>query len=747
MEPSAEMFIASPARLPVRGCVLLEESILAKIARKGSLMSGHTARLSKWRGAGAQLVLGASIAGMGCSDAEPVAPTEAPPSDQSFQKVTLNGAPGEPMGLAVLPDGRVLHTTRSGRLWLHEPSTGLNRVAGVIPVYQHDEEGLQGIAIDADFERNQWVYLYYSPPLATPLDDPTTPDVNEGDAPPTGSAPDWAPFAGVMRLSRFRLQADQLDLSSEQTILDVPVDRGICCHIAGHIDFDAQGNLYLSTGDDTNPFASDGFNPIDERPSQHPAFDAQRSAANTNDLRGKLLRIRVSSDGSYSIPPGNLFPPDTPQTRPEIYAMGLRNPFRFSINRQTGDLYLADYSPDATAPDPARGPAGQGKWTIVRKPGNYGWPYCATARLPYADFDFDTMTAGAPFDCQAPVNDSPHNTGLRQLPPVVQPDVWYGATASAEFPELGVGGVGPMAGPAYEYSSQNPSVIKWPSYFDGVPLFYEWTRDSLAEFRLDRRGRLGEIRPLLASIPFENPMDMQFGPDGALYVLEYGEGYYLENPEAQLSRIDFVQGNFSPVPVATAAPTVGRAPLSVALSSAGTSDPDSDAISLFWDFDADGVVDSTEPNPTLTLTTNGVYTPTLRVVDSTGRSATTAARIVVGNDVPIVSFVTPTAGEPFSFGQTVNYQVQVTDDQPVDCARVEVTYVLGHEQHGHPLSTALGCSGSFETALDSGHAGAAGLAAVFVASYTDAPSEPGIPPLNGQGVVALFETAVPIPVP
>src|SRR5918997_2710981 len=106
------------------------------------------------------------------------------PADQSaFQKVTLNDRPGEPMSLAVLPDLRVLHTARTGQVRIHDPRTGLNTLAAEVPVYQHDEEGLQGIALDPNFEENNWVYLYYSPPGDTPQDDPTTPAINEGDAP------------------------------------------------------------------------------------------------------------------------------------------------------------------------------------------------------------------------------------------------------------------------------------------------------------------------------------------------------------------------------------------------------------------------------------------------------------------------------------------------------------------------------------------------------------------------------------
>ena len=105
------------------------------------------------------------------------------------------------------------------------------------------------------------------------------------------------------RLSRFTLTAGwQLQAGSEVTVLDVPADRGLCCHVGGDIDFDAAGNLYLSTGDDTNPFESDGYAPIDERTNRNPAFDAQRTAGNTNDLRGKILRIKPSAGGGVHGP-------------------------------------------------------------------------------------------------------------------------------------------------------------------------------------------------------------------------------------------------------------------------------------------------------------------------------------------------------------------------------------------------------------------------------------------------------------
>jgi cytochrome c len=690
-------------------------------------------RRTQW--AGRLTLLAAVLAGTVAISA--TAAAQAPP-DSEFEKVTLNDRPGEPMDLAVLPDGRVLHTTRPGELWLHDPATGVNSLAAEFELYRHDEEGLQSVALDPNFRQNRWVYLYYSPPLDTPVDDPVTP-VNEGDAPEFGTEADFEPYRGVIRLSRFKWAGDHLRMASEQHILDVPVDRGICCHVGGDIVFDSAGNLILSTGDDTNPFESDGYTPIDERPDRNPAFDAQRTSANTNDLRGKILRIRVGSGGGYSIPAGNLFAPGTPNTRPEIYAMGFRNPFRIEINRDNDELYVADYSPDNRDADPLRGPAGHGKWTIVREPGNYGWPYCATAELPYVDGQFvgppdpeaspGFESSEEPFDCANPVNESPNNTGLTELPPVTQPDVWYSYTLSAEFPELGStppGGIGPMAGPAYQFDARNTTggnAVAWPEYFDGVPLFYEWTRDYIKEFRLNDAGEVAEINPVLptlASPTLDNGMDMEFGPQGALYTLEYGDGFFSENPDAQLARIDYIGpgGNHAPQVQVAADPTVGEAPLTVQFSSEGTTDPDGDEISYRWDFDADGRVDSRQPDAEFTYREDGVYLATLNVIDEHGRSASQYVEIFVGNQAPVVEFVTPTGEEPFAFGDAVDYEVSVTDEAEVNCDQVLVNYIVGHDTHGHPQSTTAGCTGTIQTSPIEGH-DPSEITAVFVAEYTD----------------------------
>ncbi|WP_261719910.1 PQQ-dependent sugar dehydrogenase [Streptomyces sp. FZ201] len=658
------------------------------------------------------LLSGALLAGASLTLA-PQAVAEAPADGaaavgaEDFQQVTLaKGEPevGEPMSLAVLPDRSVLHTSRDGELRLTDPA-GNTTLAGRLDVYAHDEEGLQGIGVDPDFAENRFIYLYYAPPLDTP----------DGDAPETGTAADFAPFDGVNRLSRFVLKEDgTLDTASEKKILDVPASRGICCHVGGDIDFDADGNLYLSTGDDTNPFQSDGFTPIDERADRNPAFDARRTSGNTNDLRGKILRIKVNADGSYSIPEGNLFAPGTERTRPEIYAMGFRNPFRFSVDKATGMLYVGDYGPDAGAANPSRGPAGQVEFARVTGPGNYGWPYCTGDNDAYVDYDFATKQSGAAFDCAAPKNTSPHNTGLTDLPPAQAAWIPYDG---GSVPEFGTGSESPMGGPVYHYDPALDSPVKFPEAYDGDFFAGEFGRRWIKRITSDADGTVRSIN----DVPWTGTqvMDMAFGPDGALYVLDYGLSWFGGDENSALYRIEYAADGHSPVAQASADRTSGQAPLRVRFSSEGSTDQDGDTLTYHWDF-GDGAT-STSATPTHRYRTNGTYTATLTVKDPSGRTGSASVQVVVGNTAPKVTLELPQDGQLFSFGDAIPFKVRVSDpeDRRIDCSKVKVTFVLGHDSHGHPVTSANGCTGTIQTSADGGHDEDANIFGVLDAEYTD----------------------------
>lgn len=425
----------------------------------------------------------------------------------SYKKKVLMDEVTDPMEIAIAEDGRVFLAERAGAIKVWDPVTEETTLAGWIPVYMIIEDGLLGLTLDPDFSENGWMYVFYAP--------------DNG---------------GPSRLSRFTVEGNSIHMESEKILLEIPVQRNDCCHAGGSLAFDATGNLYVSTGDNTNPYDREG-SPIDERPGNHKA-DAQRSSGNTNDLRGKILRIHPEPDGTYSIPEGNLFEADSLH-RPEIYTMGHRNPFRIAVDSKTGWLYWGDVG-NGDAPN-ARGGWGWDEFNLARGPGNFGWPYFTGNNEAYKDFDYETQVIGDPFDAASPINDSPNNTGAKELPPAEPAWIWYTYGSSEDFPDLGAGGINPMAGPVYR-KPETPAPYALPDYYEGKPIIYEWMRNWVMEVDTDGEGNVLEISPFLPGMEFVRPIDMEIGPDGALYIAEWGDAFWGSNADAQVVRVEY-RGN------------------------------------------------------------------------------------------------------------------------------------------------------------------------------------------------------------
>ena len=435
-----------------------------------------------------------------------------PNEDQRFKKTVLDRSAHDPMEIAVAKDGRVFYIERLGVVKLCQPETQTAKVIGKLPVFETLDNGLLGITLDPDFLRNHWLYLFYSPV-----------GVNEN------------------RVARFTLNPDAsgLDLASEKILLRIPVQREQpICHTGGSLAFDTHGILYISTGDNVNPFASDGFSPSDERPGRAP-WDAQGTSANANDLRGKILRVHPEPDGSVTIPKENLFPPGTPNTRPEIYVMGCRNPFRIGLDARSGFLYWGEVGPDAQSFKAERGPAGFDEVNQARAAGNFGWPHFVADNKPYRRYDFATKTSGELWDAARPINTSPNNTGPRELP-VAQPAlIAYPYSASTRFPLTGSGGRSAMAGPVYYFDAALKSPRKLPAAYDHTLFIYDWMRSWILAVKLDSQERIASMKRFLPATEFKRPMDMELGPDGALYVMEWGTQYNGGNSDAQIVRVDY----------------------------------------------------------------------------------------------------------------------------------------------------------------------------------------------------------------
>ena len=575
---------------------------------------------------------------------KPVDFSRARPEENRFTRIVLAEKLDEPIELAVLPGNRVLFIERHGYVNLYSPATGHVKRIATIPVStkyadsSQAEDGLLGLTLDPGFAKNGWVYMYYSPA------GPESKNV----------------------IARFHMKGDSLDLGSKKILLEVGTQRLKCCHTGGSMAFDTKGNLYVSTGDNSNPFFS-GYAPLDERPGRMP-WDAQKSSGNTNDLRGKIIRIHPEPDGTYTIPDGNLFPKGTAKTRPEIYTMGHRNPYRISIDSHTGFLYWGDVGPDANVDSAGRGPRGYDEINQARNAGNYGWPYFVGDNQAYYRTTFSdsvTVVPGEKFDPAHPVNRSPNNTGLTDLPPARGAYIWYPYAPSPEFPIVGSGGRAAAAGPVFHRDDFRNAARPFPQYYDGKLFIYEFMRHWIMAVTMNAKGDLVSIERFMPSAKFSAPIEMEFGPSGDLYLLEYGTAWFQGNPDARLVRIEYNAGNRKPiVAVAVDRPT-GALPMRVQLSSAGTMDLDEDSLHYAWTISRAGggtVARLTQPNPSYTFTQPGTYTASLTVTDSHGARSTASVPIAAGNEPANVDIDLAGSNKTFFFpGVPVNYAVRVTD--------------------------------------------------------------------------------------
>ena len=655
---------------------------------------------------------------------------------ESYEKVSLDENTSAPFAMDVAPDGKVFYTELvRGDIRVYDPATQATTTAVTIPVYSGGEDGLLGIALANDFADSGHLYVYYAP-------------ASEDDTDPANF------YSHLSRLT-YDHETGTIDRATEKVLLEVPARRlpDEPGHTGGGLAIDPEGNLYLGVGDDVNPHSepSGGYAPISERNGTF--HDARETSANTNDLRGKVLRITPTEDGGYTIPEGNLFPEseDTDdKTLPEIYAMGFRNPFRFAIDPATGDLGVADYSPDNNNDAPnTRGPAGIAEWNLVKSAGNYGWPLCMGNNEPFRDVDYGTTSAGPVvvgdyFDCANPVNDSVRNTGLTELPTARPADMWYGYRRTSDPAIPAGGGLAPMGGPTYVYDAESDSDTKFPESFDGKTFFYEWARNRM--FTLDLTdgdpaagAAVEKVNPFLPQEQFLAPIDSKFGPDGSLYVLDWGGGYGRDNPNSGLHRIDYIDGSRSPIAAIETSTTSGPAPLTVEFDGSGSSDPEGAELTYDWDFDGDGTDDASGAQVSHTYQEGGVFSARLTVTDPDGKTGTTTAPITVGNTAPTVAFDLPPNGSFFDFGDEISWDVEVSDpeDGQIDPSKVVIQPALGHDYHAHPTQPFSGLTGSTPTSLG-GHAPDENIFFAIDARYTDEGGEGGANPLTGSDTTLVL---------
>jgi cytochrome c len=435
----------------------------------------------------------------------------------------------EPTSMTIGKDGRIFFTERAlGNVKMIDVD-GSIKPLGNFKVYNGHENGMRYVSVDPDFVSNRWIYLLYSP---------ATPQVN--------------------RLARMKLKADwTIDMATVKVLLDMPwtYETG---HQGGAMAWDLSGNMYLTTGN--NKHNGDNYSVTDERELIH---DNGAGTANTNDWRGKILRIKPIPfpDGetpapgagrTYSIPAGNFRehftaaglygPSDQAKILPEIYTLGHRNPYTVTYDIYTGWLSWGDIGPDAGSPQADRGPAGNDEFNLIREPGFMGWPYFVGDNLPYVQWDYvNNKSINRTWDVNAPVNASKNNTGVRQLPPA-RPAMLSESKQKGVTPLIpDGGGTAAITGPIYHYDGSNPSPRKLPPHFDGKWMVGDFSHDWLKVATLGGSpAKVTGIEGFPGGIPGQyRILNLQIGPDGALYYLNYA-GWGTTTADTRIGRLEYM---------------------------------------------------------------------------------------------------------------------------------------------------------------------------------------------------------------
>lgn len=475
--------------------------------------------------------------------------------------------------MAVAPGGKVfVAKMASGQVRVYDPASGLKAattLAGRVPTHYDNEDGLLGIALDPNFATTKWLYVF----------------VTDSAYATTPANADTGKAHSLWRYTWDSTAAAGQQLKNPKRILRVQrmIDNN-AYHAAGGIDIAADGTMVIGTGDDTSPHSNlcngNNYAPLlwNDR-----GCDAQKSAANTASLRGKILRIKpiafpdteTPTPGlgtTYNVPPGNLWevinqPAFNPnwnsavdnisKVRKEIYTMGHRNPYHPRIDSKSGWVFTGEVGLDATAPSTTRGPEGREEFNLATQPGFYGHPYCEAKNIPWKKFTSPGTTWDtASYNCAAIQNLSPNNYGITNLPPAREAILNYSQVSNNGDDSYRMGfntEETAIGGPMYRYDPALVSAVKFPPQYEGKIFFFDWSNTNKASFRiisLNPNGTLDsgttavKASPLttLSALPNGSYIDMRFGADGAMYLLRNSTSgsSYLGFNQAALFRIRYV---------------------------------------------------------------------------------------------------------------------------------------------------------------------------------------------------------------
>ncbi|HEX8123184.1 MAG TPA: PQQ-dependent sugar dehydrogenase [Solirubrobacteraceae bacterium] len=523
-----------------------------------------------------------------------------------FQNSRFALVTGYPTSISFLPDGRALVSSLFGQVYVVDANGTFNSTPLLtVPVCTDREQGMQSVAVSPTFASDHYIYVYYTSPR-------------------NGTCGTTLADGAINRFVRYQLDpvTTTVDPSTATPLLDnLPAHHGF--HNGGAVDFAKDGNVLVTVGDGGCHYITGDCglgNPV---------------AQQLNSLQGKVLKITPSGGIPSTNPYTGAGTAPCAQTGyvaagtkcQEIYANGLRNPFRIAVDEGPQDRFFID-------------DVGGEYWEEVNagaKGANYGWP----TREGACNASSYTDCPPPPAALTDPIYAYPHTSGCKSV----------------------TGGAFVPAG-------------LWPSSYDGAYLYGDFVCGSV--FLKAAPAETGAVSEFETGI--WNNTDMTFGP-----VQGGGRALYVVKPTTpEIRKITYIAaGNRAPVASATATPTQGAAPLTVQFNGTGSTDADGNALTYAWDF-GDGAT-ATGSTASHTYAANGTYTAKLTVTDTLGAKDTTTVKIEVGNKpVPVID--APTTSGRFVVGQHYTLTGHATDAEDGQLADAKLTWEvrLHHNEHFHP---------------------------------------------------------------
>ena len=604
-------------------------------------------------------------------------------------------------------DDKVFVAEKSGLLWVYAgvSDPGPKLVIDLrASVYDFWDRGMLGLAVDPQYPVRPYVYVLYThdtwPPGDPRFGDPTQPRWGTGLPNPSTSdpcpTPPGATTGGCVvygRLSRITID-QQTMLGTEQVLLEGNWCQQFPSHSIGDLLFGDDGYLYASAGEGASFSDTDiGLFGTPPNPCGDPT-NGGGTASEGGSLRSQDILTSgdpTSFDGSVLRLDVSSIPVRAPSDNPLvgvgapdddfIVATGLRNPFRMTHRPGTAEIWIGD--------------VGENHWEEINR-------ITSPSALPVEDFGWPCYEGGNGvneqriFHAQQTLCQRIYGNAGPPLPSYVSMVPSYYAY-NHDNPIVSGGDLCPTGSSAIAGMFFNTGTA-FPAHYQNALIFEDATRQCIYAMIAGTNGLPDptKIENLVSNATGEI-VDLQKGPDGALYYVEFDHG--------QVYRVSYSTGNQPPTARVSATPSNGTAPLTVSFSAAASTDPeDGSNLSYSWDLDGDQVFgDAITATPSFTYTHPGVYNVSVRVTDSQGASSVASIAVTAGNTPPVVSITAPASGFHWTTGQTINFTGQAIDPQdgPLPPSQLSWLVILHHchavgDCHTHFITTLIGDSGSVE---------------------------------------------------